>query len=119
MAILRASRQERSYRAIEASPSSGRHTIYHRYALINGASRLFATRLSMPQSCLFHPSIPLNLCRNRPRLRVLKRRWQIAGRLAALQPRKVATMQGSAYAGDGAQARRDLASVFREILGAA
>lgn len=98
---------------------SGRHTVYHRYALINGVSRLFDARLSMPQSCLFHPSLPFNCAGIGRDFELLKRRWQIADRLAALQPRTVATMQGSAYAGDGAQARRDLASVFREILGAA
>ena len=40
-------------------------------------------------------------------------------RLAALQPKTVATMHGSVYVGDGAQALRDLASVFREVLGRA
>ena len=38
-------------------------------------------------------------------------------RLAALQPKTLATMHGSVYVGDGAQALRDLASVFREVLG--
>ena len=38
-------------------------------------------------------------------------------RLAALKPNTLATMHGSVYAGDGAQALRDLAHVFREILG--
>ncbi len=40
-------------------------------------------------------------------------------RLAVLQPKTVATMHGSVYVGDGAQALRDLASVFREVLGRA
>ena len=40
-------------------------------------------------------------------------------RLAALQPKTVATMHGSVYVGVGAQALRDLASVFREVLGRA
>lgn len=40
-------------------------------------------------------------------------------RLAALQPRTLATMHGSVYVGDGGKARRDLATVFREVLGAA
>ena len=40
-------------------------------------------------------------------------------RLAALQPRTLATMHGSVYVGDGGQALRDLATVFREVLGAA
>ena len=38
-------------------------------------------------------------------------------RLAALRPRTLATMHGSVYAGDGAQALHDLAQVFREVLG--
>ena len=37
--------------------------------------------------------------------------------LAALNPRTLAPMHGSAYAGDGAQALRDLAAVMREVLG--
>jgi flavorubredoxin len=41
----------------------------------------------------------------------------IMQRLAALNPRTVAPMHGSAYAGDGAQAIRDLAVVMREVLG--
>ena len=40
-------------------------------------------------------------------------------RLAALKPKTVATMHGSVYVGDGAQALHDLASVFREVLGGA
>jgi len=38
-------------------------------------------------------------------------------RLAALKPKTLATMHGSVYVGDGAQALRDLASVFSEVLG--
>jgi hypothetical protein len=38
-------------------------------------------------------------------------------RLAALKPKTLATMHGSVYAGDGAQALHDLAQVFREVLG--
>lgn len=38
-------------------------------------------------------------------------------RLAALNPNTLATMHGSVYAGDGAQALHDLAQVFREVLG--
>ncbi|HQR15814.1 MAG TPA: MBL fold metallo-hydrolase, partial [Nitrospira sp.] len=38
-------------------------------------------------------------------------------RLAALRPHTLATMHGSVYAGDGAQALHDLAQVFREVLG--
>ena len=38
-------------------------------------------------------------------------------RLAALQPKTLATMHGSVYAGDGGQALHDLATVFREVLG--
>ena len=37
-------------------------------------------------------------------------------RLAALQPRTLATMHGSVYVGDGSQALHDLAGVFREIF---
>ena len=40
-------------------------------------------------------------------------------RLAALQPKTVATMHGSVYVGDGENVLRDLATVFREVLGAA
>lgn len=38
-------------------------------------------------------------------------------RLAALQPKVLATMHGSVYAGDGSKALHDLAIVLREILG--
>ncbi len=38
-------------------------------------------------------------------------------RLAALQPKTLATMHGSVYVGDGAQALHDLASVFHDVLG--
>jgi flavorubredoxin len=38
-------------------------------------------------------------------------------RLAALQPRRLATMHGSVYVGDGGRALRDLATVWREVLG--
>ncbi|HEX7333752.1 MAG TPA: hypothetical protein VF290_19780 [Pyrinomonadaceae bacterium] len=41
----------------------------------------------------------------------------ILQKLAALNPRTVVPMHGSAYAGDGAQAIRDLAVVMREVLG--
>ncbi len=37
-------------------------------------------------------------------------------RLAALQPKRLATMHGSVYVGDGSQALRDLAAVWREVL---
>lgn len=37
--------------------------------------------------------------------------------LAALQPRTIAPMHGSAYVGDGSQAIHDLAAVMREVLG--
>lgn len=37
--------------------------------------------------------------------------------LAALNPRTIAPMHGSAFTGDGAQAIRDLAGVMREVLG--
>ena len=37
--------------------------------------------------------------------------------LAALKPRTIAPMHGSAYAGNGEQAIRDLAVVMREVLG--
>lgn len=37
--------------------------------------------------------------------------------LAALNPRTIAPMHGSAFGGDGAQAIRDLAVVMREVLG--
>jgi flavorubredoxin len=39
-------------------------------------------------------------------------------RLAALQPRVLAAMHGSAFAGDGARALRDLARVLEEVFGA-
>ncbi|NOS79869.1 MAG: MBL fold metallo-hydrolase [Nitrospira sp.] len=39
-------------------------------------------------------------------------------RLAALQPKTLATMHGSVYVGDGGKALHDLAGVFREVLGA-
>ncbi|MDF0673152.1 MAG: MBL fold metallo-hydrolase [Nitrospira sp.] len=38
-------------------------------------------------------------------------------RLAALQPRRLATMHGSVYVGDGSKALHDLATVWREVLG--
>ena len=38
-------------------------------------------------------------------------------RLAALKPRTIATMHGSTFVGDGAQAITDLAQVIREVLG--
>lgn len=38
-------------------------------------------------------------------------------RLAALQPRTLATMHGSSYVGNGAQALRDLGTIMREVLG--
>lgn len=38
-------------------------------------------------------------------------------RLAALKPRTLATMHGSTFVGDGAQALTDLAQVIREVLG--
>jgi flavorubredoxin len=38
-------------------------------------------------------------------------------RLAALQPKTLATMHGSAYVGDGGQALRDLAVVLKDVLG--
>src|SRR5688572_14403545 len=41
----------------------------------------------------------------------------IMQRLAALEPRTIAPMHGSAYAGKGGQAIRDLAAVMREVLG--
>jgi len=37
--------------------------------------------------------------------------------LADLKPRTIATMHGSAYAGDGERAMRDLALVMQEVLG--
>ena len=41
----------------------------------------------------------------------------ILQKLAALNPRTIAPMHGSAYAGDGTKAIRDLAVVMREVLG--
>lgn len=41
----------------------------------------------------------------------------ILQRLAGLKPRTIAPMHGSAYAGDGGRALRDLAAVMREVLG--
>jgi flavorubredoxin len=38
-------------------------------------------------------------------------------RLAALKPRTIAAMHGSAYVGDGAQALADIAQVMQEVLG--
>jgi flavorubredoxin len=38
-------------------------------------------------------------------------------KLAALKPRKLAIMHGSAFEGDGAQALRDLAGVFKDVFG--
>jgi len=37
-------------------------------------------------------------------------------RLAALHPRRLATMHGSVYVGDGSTALRDLAAMWREVL---
>ena len=37
-------------------------------------------------------------------------------RLAALQPRRLATMHGSVYVGDGSKALQNLAAVWREVL---
>jgi hypothetical protein len=37
-------------------------------------------------------------------------------RLAMLQPKRLATMHGSVYVGDGSQALHDLAAVWREVL---
>ena len=41
----------------------------------------------------------------------------IMQKLAALKPRTIAPMHGSAYAGDGERAIRDVAEVMREVLG--
>jgi len=41
----------------------------------------------------------------------------IMQKLAALNPRTIAPMHGSAFSGEGAQALRDLAVVMREVLG--
>ena len=38
-------------------------------------------------------------------------------RLAGLQPKTLATMHGSAFVGDGARALRDLAAIFKDVLG--
>jgi flavorubredoxin len=38
-------------------------------------------------------------------------------RLAALQPKRLATMHGSVYVGDGSRALRELAVIWREVLG--
>jgi flavorubredoxin len=38
-------------------------------------------------------------------------------RLAELQPKTLATMHGSAFVGDGARALRELATVFKDVLG--
>ena len=38
-------------------------------------------------------------------------------RLAALQPKTLATMHGSVYLGDGGKALQELSGVFREVLG--
>lgn len=38
-------------------------------------------------------------------------------RLAKLQPKTLAAMHGSAYIGDGSRALRDLATMFKEVLG--
>jgi flavorubredoxin len=38
-------------------------------------------------------------------------------RLAALQPKRLATMHGSVYVGDGRKALQDLALIWREVLG--
>ena len=37
-------------------------------------------------------------------------------RLASLQPKRLATMHGSVYVGDGRTARRELAAVWRDVL---
>jgi hypothetical protein len=37
-------------------------------------------------------------------------------RIAALKPRTVAAMHGSAYVGDGARAIADVAQVMKEVL---
>ncbi len=42
---------------------------------------------------------------------------RILGELADLQPRTLAAMHGSTYAGDGARALRELAEVMKEVLG--
>jgi flavorubredoxin len=42
---------------------------------------------------------------------------RVLERLAALQPKTLATMHGSTYHGDGEAALRDLVTVMREVLG--
>ena len=42
---------------------------------------------------------------------------RVLASLAEREPRTLATMHGSTYYGDGAQALRDLATVMREVLG--
>lgn len=42
---------------------------------------------------------------------------RIIEKLAALKPATIATMHGSSYSGDGAQALRDYAGVLRDVLG--
>lgn len=42
---------------------------------------------------------------------------RLMARLAALQPKTLAIMHGSSFAGDGGNAIRDLASVMKEVLG--
>jgi hypothetical protein len=39
--------------------------------------------------------------------------------LAQLAPKRLATMHGSTYEGDGAKALRDMAKVYREVMGRA
>jgi len=39
-------------------------------------------------------------------------------RLAALQPKTLATMHGMVYVGDGGKALHDLATVFQDVFGA-
>jgi len=43
---------------------------------------------------------------------------RILSNLAALKPKTLATMHGSSFVGDGAQALRDLSRVMMEVLGA-
>ena len=45
-----------------------------------------------------------------------RRTDEILQRVADLKPRTIATMHGSAYAGDGERAMRDFARVMREVL---
>ena len=42
---------------------------------------------------------------------------KILRQLADLQPQTIATMHGTAFAGDGERASQDLAIVLREVLG--